>query len=138
MKRGPVYLIFIYRLHLFFLYLLHLHHLQVRSRGLHTKHLGCCLVAARALHQAGEQEEALALLEEAEPLIKEEEVREGSRCLEERWVSSVYLVKGRILDSLDSRLQAAEAFQVHLLGLNNPSTSSKDSLSFLPRFFLRC
>ena len=47
-------------------------HLVVASK-LHFTHLGCCYVAARALHLAGEHEEALAVLEEGEELVKEEE-----------------------------------------------------------------
>ena len=49
-------------------------------------------------------EEAMAVLEEAEPLLKEEELAERSR-EGEKWASSVYLVKGRVLEALDSRPQ---------------------------------
>jgi len=63
------------------------------------------------LHMAGEQEEALALLEESEALIKEEELKEETKPEAERWVSSVYLAKGHILEALDNRPLAAEAFQ---------------------------
>ena len=54
--------------------------------------------------QAGEMEEAMAVLEEAEPLLKEEELAERGR-EGEKWASSVYLVKGRVLEALDSRPQ---------------------------------
>ena len=49
-------------------------------------------------------EEALSVLEEAEPLLKEEELSERGRD-GEKWASSVYLVKGRVLEALDSRPQ---------------------------------
>ena len=49
-------------------------------------------------------EEALSVLEEAEPLLKEEELAERGRD-GEKWASSVYLVKGRVLEALDSRPQ---------------------------------
>ena len=35
-------------------------------------------------------------------------------CTNNRWVSSVLLVRGRVLEALDSRPQAAEAFQAAL------------------------
>ena len=54
--------------------------------------------------QAGEMEEAMAVLEEAEPLLKEEELAERGR-EGEKWASSVYLAKGRVLEALDSRPQ---------------------------------
>ena len=49
-------------------------------------------------------EEAMAVLEEAEPLLKEEELAERGR-EGEKWASSVYLAKGRVLEALDSRPQ---------------------------------
>ena len=49
-------------------------------------------------------EEALTVLEEAESLLKEEELAERDRA-GESWASSVYLAKGRVLEALDSRPQ---------------------------------
>ena len=49
-------------------------------------------------------EEALTVLEEAESLLKEEELAERDR-VGESWACSVYLAKGRVLEALDSRPQ---------------------------------
>jgi hypothetical protein len=85
----------------------------VRSRGLHTAHLGCCLVAATALQAAGEPGEALALLEEGEQLLKEEEVRGPHRGEASRWVAPTYLLKGRVLEALDSRQLVYTLYSTH-------------------------
>jgi len=85
----------------------------VRSRQLHTRHLGCCYTAARSLHSAGEHEEALLLIEEAGPLINEEELK-GPQDREEDCISALYFLKGQIFESLDNRQLATEAFQTAL------------------------
>eukprot|EP00090_Calanus_glacialis_P007311 TRINITY_DN15756_c0_g1_i1.p1 TRINITY_DN15756_c0_g1~~TRINITY_DN15756_c0_g1_i1.p1 ORF type:complete len:616 (-),score=231.15 TRINITY_DN15756_c0_g1_i1:943-2790(-) len=86
-------------------------HLVV-SNKLHTTHMGCCYMAAKALHMAGEQEEALLVLEEGEEMLKEEELQKEIE--DQTTVSSIYLLKGYILEALDNRPMAAEAFQAAL------------------------
>jgi len=83
-------------------------HLVV-SNKLHTTHLGCCYMAAKALHMAGEQEEALLVLEEGEEILKEDELQKEVD--DQTTMSSIYLLKGYILEALDNRPMAAEAFQ---------------------------
>ena len=53
--------------------LLHMASRLVRNSGLHIGHLRCCLAAALAFHLAGDQEEALYLLEEGEAILRQEE-----------------------------------------------------------------
>jgi len=81
---------------------------MVVSTKLHTSHMGCCYIAARALHMAGEQEEALLVLQEGEEMVKEEELKSQD---EATTISSIYLLKGYILEALDNRPMAADAFQ---------------------------
>jgi hypothetical protein len=49
-------------------------HLVV-SKKLHTTHMGCCYMAAKALHMAGEEEEALLVPEDGEVVLKDEELQ---------------------------------------------------------------
>jgi len=83
----------------------------VVTNKLHVTHLGCCYVAAKALHMAGEQEEALGILEEGEDMFKENDLKENER---NTMLSSVFLLKGYILEALDNRPMAAECFQASL------------------------
>ena len=83
----------------------------VISNKLHISHLGCCYIASKAMHMAGEHEEALGIIEEGEENLKEEELKELK---DDITISSTYLLKGYILEALDNRQMAADNFQAAL------------------------
>jgi len=96
---------------------------MVTSRKLHLEHLGCCYVAAKALHTAGEDEEALNILDEAEPACRkaEQSVNMSSVAAvddetspDDNNVCSLLVLKGHILEALDNRPAASDAFQAAL------------------------
>ena len=82
-------------------------------------HLGCCYIAAKSLHTAGDDEDALNLLDSGEPLLRKMEISDVSSPLsgelstgmEGSTLASIYLLKGHILEALDNQPAASEAFQ---------------------------
>ena len=89
---------------------------MVVSQKLHTKHLGCCFIAAKSLQALGNDSATLELLEDpdTERLVSDQTlyVQENPEDLKTRTlVSSIKLLKGQILENIENRELAAESFK---------------------------
>jgi len=96
----------------------HFHRAQhlVVSRKLHTKHLGCCFLAAKSLQALGNDRATLDLLEdqETERLVEEQtqHVHDNPQDFKTKnLLSSIHFLKGQILENIENRELAAESFK---------------------------
>merc|ERR1719309_484199 len=92
-------------------------HNLIVSRKLHTHHLGCCYLAAKALQLLGNDRSALDLLEsiETEKLIEQTmmAISVNSDDFKTRnLLSSLYCLKGQILECIENRELAAESYKL--------------------------
>jgi len=86
----------------------------ITSRGLDKSDLRGCYLAARAIFDAKDLEEALQILDGATEVFEDaqKELEEGRECKElRRTLSSVFLLRGKIWESLDNRALASQAFR---------------------------
>ena len=89
---------------------------RLRAWDLHSGSAHGCYLTASALMAAGETEEALAVLDAGVDLVEaarkeaEAETDPSEKVRKKQSVASIYLLKGKVLEGLDNRDLAAEAF----------------------------
>jgi len=95
----------------------HRAHNLIVSRKLHTEHLGCCYLAAKALQSLGNDRSALDILEsmDTEKLVDQSTRDISVNCDDHKTknlLSSIHCLKGQILESIENREQAAESYKL--------------------------
>ncbi|XP_023346984.1 cell division cycle protein 16 homolog isoform X1 [Eurytemora carolleeae] len=86
----------------------------ITSRKLQSKHLGCCFLAVKAYQYLGNEAAALELLEspETEKMMEEETKLLNSEDYRRKsLLSSLYCLKGSILENIENRELAAQSFK---------------------------
>jgi len=86
------------------------------TKKLHISHLGCCLLAAKALQSLGNDQGALEIIEapETDTLVEEatKNIQNNSGDYETRGLlSSLHCLKGTILENIENREQATQSFK---------------------------
>jgi len=90
----------------------------ISSRKLQTQHLGCCYILAKAFKLLNNEQAALEILldDETEKLLEQSKSKANENCdmKLKSLISGVYCLKAAILESIDNRDQASEAYQTAL------------------------